>query len=145
MFLYVCVCVHQFLWLVSSEWHSVVKFEDLFLFCLLGITLEDSINRNGIPMAFRRVHLQPRILTLSSGECRNINNSYLWLSAFWHWWALTKSIFLFVFHFLVMQFFFFIACVNALTTLCSNRETSKSLRGSNSWSENPEDLHGAVS
>lgn len=136
------MCVHQFLCLVSSEWHSVEVWRS-FLFCLLGITLEDSINRNSIPMAFRRVHLQPRILTLSSGECRNINNSYLWLSAFWHWWALTKSIFLFVFHFLVMQFF--IACLNALTTLCSNWETSKSLRSSNSWSENPEDLHSTVS
>lgn len=26
-----------------------------------------------------------------SGECCTINNSYLWISAFWHWWASTKD------------------------------------------------------
>lgn len=82
-----------------------------------------------------------------SGECCTINNSYLWISAFWHWWASTKdkhknkwkkkqqNILLFVIHFPIMQFF--IACLKASNTLHGYWETRKSHQGGNNWLEKP--------
>lgn len=83
----------------------------------------------------------------SSGECCNINNSYLWISAFWHWWASTKdkhkkqmekkpqtSYYLL---FISLLCSFFIACLKASNTLHGYWETRKSHQGGNNWLEKP--------